>query len=83
MADSDRIEKQITLRAPRARVWRALTSSREFGEWFRCKFDDEFAVGKVMRLTLSCDHRIVDGATAARFLKDLKAQLEAPDALLG
>ena len=41
------------------------------------------AIGKVMRLTLSCDHRIVDGATAARFLKDLKALLEAPETLLG
>jgi len=49
MADSDRIEKEIVVRAPRSRVWRALTSSREFGEWFRCQFDDEFAVGKVMR----------------------------------
>jgi pyruvate dehydrogenase E2 component (dihydrolipoamide acetyltransferase) len=40
------------------------------------------AVGKVMRLTLSCDHRIVDGVTAARFLKDLKALLEAPETFL-
>ena len=32
---SDRIEKQIVLRAPRGRVWRAVSDRREFGEWFR------------------------------------------------
>jgi uncharacterized protein YndB with AHSA1/START domain len=30
----DRIEKEIFLRAPRARVWRALTQAEEFGSWF-------------------------------------------------
>jgi uncharacterized protein YndB with AHSA1/START domain len=30
----DRIEKQVRLKAPRARVWRALTDMREFGTWF-------------------------------------------------
>ena len=38
--------------------------------------------GKVMRLTLSCDHRVVDGATGAQFLQDLKAMLENPMAML-
>ena len=31
---TDRIEKSVLLRAPRARVWRALTDAREFGAWF-------------------------------------------------
>jgi uncharacterized protein YndB with AHSA1/START domain len=31
---TDRIEKEIVLRAPRARVWRALTDGGEFGSWF-------------------------------------------------
>ena len=31
---TDRIEKDIVIRAPRARVWRALTDAREFGSWF-------------------------------------------------
>lgn len=40
-------------------------------------------VGQVMKLTAACDHRIIDGAAAARFLKDVRALLEAPDDLLG
>jgi pyruvate/2-oxoglutarate dehydrogenase complex dihydrolipoamide acyltransferase (E2) component len=35
-----------------------------------------------MRLTASCDHRIIDGAAAAKFLRDLKALLENPETLL-
>jgi len=35
-----------------------------------------------MKVTLSCDHRAVDGATGARFLKTLKAMLEEPAASL-
>ncbi|HLK09928.1 MAG TPA: dihydrolipoamide acetyltransferase family protein [Candidatus Binatia bacterium] len=38
--------------------------------------------GRVMSVTLSCDHRIVDGALAGRFLAELKALLEAPVALV-
>jgi uncharacterized protein YndB with AHSA1/START domain len=30
----DRIEKQILIRAPRSRVWRALTDAEEFSAWF-------------------------------------------------
>ena len=43
---SDRIEKQILLRAPRARVWKALTDAGQFGTWFRAKLDTGFAVGQ-------------------------------------
>ena len=46
MADPDRIQKTILLRAPRARVWRALTDAEEFGAWFRVKLEGGFAVGK-------------------------------------
>jgi pyruvate dehydrogenase E2 component (dihydrolipoamide acetyltransferase) len=42
----------------------------------------QLAVGKRMRVTISCDHRVMDGAMAARFLADLKALLEAPLGLL-
>jgi pyruvate dehydrogenase E2 component (dihydrolipoamide acetyltransferase) len=42
------------------------------------KADGSFGVNNVMRLTLSCDHRIVDGAVGARFLQTLKAYIENP-----
>jgi uncharacterized protein YndB with AHSA1/START domain len=46
---TDRIEKEIFLRAPRARVWRALTEPQQFGAWFGVKIDEPFAVGKRIR----------------------------------
>jgi uncharacterized protein YndB with AHSA1/START domain len=44
---TDRIEKQIELKAPVSRVWRALTDYREFGEWFRVKLEGPFVAGQV------------------------------------
>src|SRR5260221_7721188 len=46
---TDRIEKKILLRAPRSRVWRALTRAEEFGAWFGVKLDNAFAPGAVVR----------------------------------
>jgi uncharacterized protein YndB with AHSA1/START domain len=45
-SSSDRIEKKILLRAPKSRVWRALTDADQFGAWFRVKLEGGFAVGK-------------------------------------
>lgn len=42
---TDRIEKEVILRAPRSRVWQALTDSGEFGRWFGCRFAGSFAPG--------------------------------------
>ncbi len=42
----------------------------------------EIVVGNVMKITLSCDHRVVDGATGAIFLQELKSKLEDPIRLL-
>jgi len=42
----------------------------------------EFAVKKMMTLTLSCDHRVVDGAVGAEFLAALKKHLECPAGIL-
>jgi len=46
---TDRIEKEIVLRAPRSRVWRALASADEFGAWFGMKLDGAFAPGGRVR----------------------------------
>ncbi len=40
--------------------------------------DDQLAIGNMMKVTLSCDHRIVDGVTGAKFLQTLKFLLENP-----
>ena len=44
--------------------------------------EGQVVVRPVMRMTLSADHRVVDGATAARFLDDLRETLETPTLLL-
>ena len=46
---SNVIEKQIELKAPVSRVWRALTDHNEFGEWFRVKLENPFVPGQVSR----------------------------------
>ena len=40
---TDRIEKQILLKAPRSRVWRALSNAEEFGAWFGVNFSGKQA----------------------------------------
>jgi pyruvate dehydrogenase E2 component (dihydrolipoamide acetyltransferase) len=40
--------------------------------------DGQIVPGNVMNVTLSCDHRVVDGATGAAFLQTLKSLLEEP-----
>src|SRR5579871_5272743 len=44
-----RIEKQIELKAPVARVWRALTDHEQFGAWFGAKMERPFVVGEKAR----------------------------------
>jgi len=44
--------------------------------------DGQVVPGKVMKVTISCDHRVVDGASAAAFLNDVKACLEDPIRLM-
>lgn len=47
--NTDGIEKQVLLRAPLHRVWRAISDSTEFGSWFGMKFDGPFAPGARVR----------------------------------
>jgi pyruvate dehydrogenase E2 component (dihydrolipoamide acetyltransferase) len=44
--------------------------------------DGEIVVGNMMKVTLSCDHRVVDGATGSEFLQTMKGILEEPVRLL-
>ena len=43
---------------------------------------DQLAVATVMSVTLTCDHRVVDGAIGARFLQVFKAMIEDPSTML-
>ncbi|MEO6301099.1 MAG: SRPBCC family protein [Paracoccaceae bacterium] len=47
----NRIDKDVTVKAPIDRVWQALTDYREFGTWFRVALEEPFAVGRVTRGT--------------------------------
>ena len=50
---TDRIEKNVVLRAPRSRVWRAITNAEEFGTWFRMKLDGEIVQGAKLHGTVT------------------------------
>ena len=41
----DRIEKRMIMRAPRERVWRAISEAKQFGSWFGVELDGEFKAG--------------------------------------
>jgi len=51
MTSTDRIEKQVTLRAPVSRVWRAIADAQEFGRWFGFTLEGAFTPGKPMKGT--------------------------------
>ena len=48
---SNRIEKQVILRAPVSRVWQAITSAKEFSAWFGIQLNGEFVAGQPIRGT--------------------------------
>jgi uncharacterized protein YndB with AHSA1/START domain len=50
---TDRLEKALTLKAPRSRVWQALTDARQFGEWFQVSLDGEFTPGATVTGTIT------------------------------
>lgn len=45
-ASTDQIQKTTILRAPRSRVWRALTDSKQFGQWFQANVETPFVAGQ-------------------------------------
>ena len=44
--------------------------------------DGQVVVRNMMHVTMSCDHRVVDGATGAKFLQTFKQMLETPAMML-
>jgi uncharacterized protein YndB with AHSA1/START domain len=61
---TDRIEKQLVLRAPLDRVWRAISDAEEFGRWFGVRFDGPFVAGG--SVTAAITPTIVDEGVAQR-----------------
>lgn len=46
---ANRIEKEIVVHAPRAKVWRAITDFREFGKWFQAEMKGPFVPGALSK----------------------------------
>jgi uncharacterized protein YndB with AHSA1/START domain len=73
---TDRITKKILLRAPRTRVWRALTDAQEFGYWFGMKFDGAFAPGAHIRGTIVPTAVDAEVATAQKPYEGVAFEIE-------
>ena len=52
-ATPDRIQKTVVLRAPRSRVWRAISDAKEFGAWFGMKVEGEFVAGRTVKASVA------------------------------
>lgn len=50
---TDRIQKQVVLRAPLDRVWRAIADAEHFGQWFGVRFDGPFVAGRAVNATIT------------------------------
>ena len=50
--ETDRIEKDVLLRAPRSRVWQALADAEQFGQWFGMVVQGRFAPGASVRCAI-------------------------------
>jgi uncharacterized protein YndB with AHSA1/START domain len=48
---ADKIVKSVLIRAPRAKVWKALTTMEDFARWFRVKSPDQFKAGTRVNMT--------------------------------
>ena len=53
----NKVEKQIEIAAPVAKVWDALTDAEKFGTWFRVKLEGPFVAGEVGRAVVEVDER--------------------------
>lgn len=61
-SSTDSVHKEVSLQASLSRVWRAITDSAEFGEWFWVRLEGQFQVGEVIRGQIThpgCEHMVV------------------------
>lgn len=73
---TDRIEKQLLIRAPRPKVWRALADSKQFGAWFGCALDGPFVAGE------TTTGKITDPPGYEHFVMELVVERVEPERLL-
>ena len=45
-SSTNQIQKSMVLKAPRSKVWRALTDSKQFGQWFQANLEGPFVAGQ-------------------------------------
>ena len=50
---TDKIEKQVTLRAPLAKVWHAIADSKQFGAWFGLEAGGPFVAGTTLNVRIA------------------------------
>ena len=50
---TDKIEKQVTLRAPLAKVWHAIADSKQFGAWFGLEATGPFVAGTTLNVRIA------------------------------
>lgn len=62
--NTDRIEKQVLLKAPLEKVWRAISDAEQFGQWFGVRFDGPFLEGR--SVTAAITPTTVDAEVAKR-----------------
>jgi len=80
---NDRIHKTAVLRAPLARVWRAVSDAAEFGAWFGVRFDGPFVAGaaltgRIQPTTVDPEVAKLQGPHAGTPLQIFVERLEAP-----
>jgi uncharacterized protein YndB with AHSA1/START domain len=85
MSTTDRIEKQVTLRAPVSRVWRAIADAKEFGRWFGFTLDGPFVEGQAIRGTFdgTIDEAAIVEHQKKAGLRPSKIKLPGKNAVFG
>ena len=51
-SSTDRIQKKVHLRAPRNRVWKAISDSKQFGSWFGMRVEGPFTANTTVKATI-------------------------------
>jgi uncharacterized protein YndB with AHSA1/START domain len=68
-SEMNRIERSTFIRAPRSRVWKAISQSDQFGTWFQVKVEGEFTPGATVRMTST--HRSCAGMTFSVMIEEV------------